>query len=87
MQTINVSIKAAFNTLTSHAHGDRLILLCGNSSVVEHLLPKQRVAGSSPVSRSEIEKTPANVRGLVFGWWVKLWLCKSVVMRSDQDVG
>ena len=30
----------------------RGIFLCGSSSVVEHLLPKQRVASSSLVSRS-----------------------------------
>ena len=38
---------------------------CGSSSVVEHQLPKLRVAGSTPVSRSRRRKT-ANVPSFCF---------------------
>lgn len=34
--------------------------LCGCSSVVERLLPKQDIVGSSPITRSEAEEPPAS---------------------------
>lgn len=40
--------------------------LCGGSSAVEHLLPKQRVAGSIPVPRSK-EQFRAKIEVNI--WW------------------
>ncbi len=37
--------------------------MCGSGSVVEHLLAKEKVAGSNPVFRSE--KPPATAGGLL----------------------
>ena len=45
-------IMSQFVPLTRGKFKGKIALICGSSSVVEHLLPKQRVASSSLVSRS-----------------------------------
>ena len=51
--------------------------ICGSSSVVEHQLPKLRVAGSTPVSRSDQIKRKFKLPFLLMSYWVYILYSES----------